>query len=299
MIAGTMSTASYNYVQGNYIGTDASGNVTAQITNANGGGVLVYGNVNGNVIGGVDAGQPNRIAGNRGYGVAAAKLTVDAIPFTVTPINNAILGNSIYATSSNTDLSSTYEAIDLISSRITVDLIAPYIPDTFGDLGLNDNDPSGSVPGEGNDYLNHPVITAASGVSSKLTVTYDAVAAGASTGQYRIEFYGNDSAARGQAKTFLGYANVAPGTGLTIELSAPSGYDFSGKYITASTTQINDDEVYGYFGATSEFAPSLAANVVATTGVLPEVGSNAGWLTLVLAGMIAAGIVWQQRRLKI
>ncbi len=260
--------------------------------------MLIYGNVVGSLIGGTEAGQGNRIAGNRGYGVGVGNITIDVIPLTIPTYGNTILGNSIYDTTPNPDLSDTVEAIDLLQTNITGDPQPPYLPDAFSDMGLNANDPSGSVPGEANDYLNHPVITAVSGTSGSLTVAYDVVAAGATTGQYRVEFYGNDTAGSGQAKTFLGYADVAPGTGLTASLTAPSGYDFSGKYITASITQLNDDEVNSGFGSTSEFSPSVAANVVATPSILPEVGAGVGLKALILGSMFAMAVVWHQRRLK-
>lgn len=298
IVAGSMATTTGAVVQGNYIGTNAAGAVDTDITAANGGGVLIYGNAVGNLIGGTEVGQGNRIAGNRGYGVGVGNITIDIIPMTIPAYGNTFIGNSIYDTTPNSDLSDTVEAIDLLQTNITGDPQPPYLPDAFSDMGLNENDPSGSVPGQSNDYLNHPVITAANGTSSTLTVTYDVVAAGASTGQYRVEFYGNDTAGSGQAKTFLGYADVAPGTGLTTNLIAPSSYNFSGKYITASITQIDDDEVNNGFGSTSEFSPSVAANVVATPSILPEVGAGVGLKALILGSMFAMAVVWHQRRLK-
>jgi len=109
-------------VQGNYIGTDASGLLNAGNTNS---GIIIQGTSVNNTIGGTGTGEANIIANNNGSGVLLASTVVD----------NTIRGNSIYG---NTGL-----AIDL-----------------NGDGSANSND-TGDTDSGANNLQNAPVLTSA------------------------------------------------------------------------------------------------------------------------------------------
>ena len=162
-----------NVVEGNFLGTDASG--VADLGNGNG--IYIVQGSN-DVIGGTASGAGNVIAfgkpsptgGTPGYGVVITSGTGDAI-----------LGNSIYDNA----------VIGIVLGG-----------------GQSSNAPGGPHSGP-NDLQNYPVITAAttSGGTTEIQGTLNSTANLA----FRIEFFANDIAdpsGYGQGRLYLGFATV-------------------------------------------------------------------------------------------
>ena len=216
-------------VQGNLIGTDASGNPGAAFASG-GAGVIVYGNVDGALIGGTGAGEANTIVGN-GLGVQVSSITVGGVE--LTPDNVAVLGNQIV---SNTGL-----GIEL--SRDTVDG-GGFAPDTS--VGVTANDAGDGDAGP-NDLLNFPELTGISG--NDITFNLDVAA-----GNYRIEFFSNpsglDASGHGEGEAYVGFLNIAhPGGGSQSFTGTIAGLG-AGVNLAATTTE----DLGGSFGSTSEFS---------------------------------------------
>lgn len=158
-----------NQILGNFIGTDDTG--LAGLGN-NGAGVRIL-NVQGNTVGGTQAGAGNVIAFNSGDGIQVSN---DA------GLGNAFLGNSIH---SNGDL-----GIDLNSD------------------GPTPNDPLDADSGP-NGLQNTPVLGTVTTNGSGVTITGTLLAAASSS--FRVEFFTNASAdlsGFGEGQTFLGFAHV-------------------------------------------------------------------------------------------
>lgn len=264
-----------NVISGNYIGTNASGNVDSAITAVQGEGVRISAAARNNLVGKSDnvvGSVGNRIAGNRDAGIAVRSYTANNFgPLTVTPVNNAVLGNEIYSNTSSgpiaaqTGLSTLGLGIDIYDATLDVFTGAPLPADFFADsytnLGLTPNDISDVDTGS-NSFMNSPVINSAiqNGTTMSVNLNLDANNADTSSNTYRVEFFANDSAdpsGYGEGQTYLGYANVANGNSQDLSVSIPNGTNLTGKVLSATTTAINTATNSG-FGATSEF--SLASS---------------------------------------
>jgi parallel beta-helix repeat protein len=165
-----------NLVQGNFIGTDASGTLVLGNTKD---GVIVQTGAASNTVGGTVSGAGNRIANNGGPGVA-----IGDAPGDPGSVGNAILGNAIYGNGP-------------AGSPIGID------------LGSNGPTPNGSGPNGPNHFLNFPIFQSVPTVASNAvtaTLTFSAVLANAS---FRLEFFLNSAADTPQGRTFLGAVSVA------------------------------------------------------------------------------------------
>jgi hypothetical protein len=198
------NTATQTLVQGNYIGTDATGTMAI----GNGwSGVLVLHPASNNTIGGTSGGAGNRIAFN-GIGGVFVNGGSD--------INrNAIRGNSIFA---NVGL-----GIDLTPSGIT-----PNDPGDF-DTGANN-------------LQNFPVLTSAVSVGGNVTI--QGTLNSTPNESFQIELFGNsacDASNNGEGQMFLGPATVGQtdfnGNG-SFSLVLPSA-SLSGSFISATATDSN------------------------------------------------------------
>lgn len=256
-------------ITGNYIGTNAAGNIDGAITAVQGEGIRISALANDNLISG------NRIAGNRGSGVAVRSYNVTgAIPNPYTPTNIAILGNEIYdnvaggPTPGEPGLGiDLYQAV-ASSFTFPADVIDA---DTYNGFGTNLNDvddaDTSSTPDYlPNAYMNHPILNSAIQNGTNLSVNLDLDAADTTdtNGNYRIEFFANnaaDDSGYGEGQTFLGSALVSNGTNKTASLTLLNGTDLTGKVLSATTTAINNTTESGY-GATSEFSPTEAVQVL-------------------------------------
>lgn len=235
-------------IQGNFIGVDISG--TTSLGNQSYG-ALFYADGQ-SLVGGEDPSQGNIIANNGIGGIAVLGGTFFGQPNQV-----AIIGNSIYDNGGiGTELAE--------ASGFTADI----------NVGTNPNDVGDSDTGP-NDYINHPIINSATYNGDDINVNFSLDAAGSPSGLYRLEFFANDGNTEGNGKTYLGFTNVSNGTSYTVEtLVVPSGYDMSGKYITATATQFDSSFDNGDFGSTSEFSVPVAFVLGASTGTPANSTSN-------------------------
>lgn len=220
--------ATGNLVQGNFIGTDASGSLP--LGNSGDGVSFVdqgspSGPPIGNAVGGTAAGAGNTIAfnGNRGVAVNAGR-------------QNAILGNSIH--------SNTLLGIDL------------------GSLGPTPNDPGDGDSGP-NDLQNFPAITQVTGSSVSGTLN------SRPNTTYRIEVFSSpacDPSGFGEGQRFLGATSV------TTDASGNASFTFAATigasdFVTATATDPTNN--------TSEFSACARRATAPTTLTLsPKADSN-------------------------
>jgi CSLREA domain-containing protein len=195
-----------NIVEGNFIGTDASG--TLAVPNHTG---VQFGTTpaNGNTIGGTAAGAGNVIAFNTGIGILMV-----GTPFGT---GNAILGNSIF---SNNGL-----GIDLGNDGVTV------------------NDACDADTGP-NNLQNFPVITSVTAGAGSTTVQ-GTLNSTASTGPYRIEIFASDAcdpSGFGEGRTFLGSttATTSGSCDGTFNVTLPVSVSPTAR-ITATATDPNNN----------------------------------------------------------
>ncbi len=198
----------------------------------------------------------------------------------------SILGNSIYSNAvGNGWFDGTGLGIDLLKF-IDTSPSPDGVPDIIQDQGPTLNDTADPDTGP-NNYLNFPVINAATQTDSTLAVNFDLDAADSTDGNYRVEFFANDStdpSDYGEGQTYLGSTTVNSGSGQEATLTLANGTDLTGKSITATTTAINNTTTSG-FGATSEF--SLATNITVTSASLADTGQS---ILKWLAGVIALAV---------
>lgn len=225
--------ANQNVVQGNLIGTDATGttavpNGFAGIRMDSSSGSSLSSN---NTIGGVIAGAANTIAFNNGYGVY------------VTGTSDSIRGNSIH---DNTGL-----GINLVGG-------------TEDSNGVTANDTGDADTGP-NNLQNFPVITGVTGTT--VSGTLNSLA----NTQFAIDVYDNsssDSSGFGEGATYLGSKSVTTDANGDATFSLTTGLVSSG-YVTATATTTAT-------GNTSEFSQAFLAGpiIVTNTGDSNTVGSG-------------------------
>ncbi len=194
-----------NLVEGNQIGTDATG-FTVAMGNALGGVVVEAGALN-NTIGGTVAGAGNVIAFNGGNGVTVGQNATD------TAAGNAVLQNTIFA-----------------NTKLGLNL---------GDDGVTQND-SGGHTGP-NLFEDFPVLSSVATANGATNITGTLSANPNST--YRIEFFSSvaeDSSRYGQGQTFLTFADVTTGGDGTASFSVQTPNPVNtGLFISATATDAN------------------------------------------------------------
>lgn len=268
-IVGFGGSSSNNTIQGNYIGTSSDGSINAGlIQNA---GIILSANSSSNTIGGVASGAGNRIAGNNGAGILINEVTIPG-PFTVSPMNNTILGNTVYGTSSGAINSFTYPGIGIDIAGVELDG-GFAIVDALNE-GPNANDAT-DVDSGANGYMNYPVLNSAKQTDSQLKLNLDLDAADSTLNdQYRVEIFANDSAdssGYGEGQTYLGAATISSGNGQDATITLPSGTNLTGKVLSATTTALSNTGTG--FGSTSEFSQVLGTVSVYIT---PAAGGSLG-----------------------
>lgn len=241
-------------LQGNFIGTDYTGNANSSIISGIGIAVTGAGNI---LIGGTEPGEGNIIAGVSGTGVALVEITVVPYGFTGVATKIPIIGNTINEVSvfrydgfgdSNLGIDHMIEFIyDLDPLEVELENQGP----TPNDVGDADTGPNG--------YINTPVLKAAQQVGNQLTVTYDLDATDSPSDSYRVEFFANDESTifgAGPAQTYLGAATgVTPGTDIIATLTVND--DVTNKALSATNTAIDNTTSSG-FGSTSELARNIS-----------------------------------------
>jgi hypothetical protein len=205
-------------IKGNRIGTQADG--TSALGNG-GNGILFNAGPTNTQIGGIAAGEGNRIAFNGGDGVQ-----IDA------GTGNSILSNSIHSNGTT-------------AQHLGIDL------GTDGATSNDDTDPDTGA----NNLQNVPTITSSSSSGGNTTIqgTLNSTASTA----FRVEFFSSaacDASGSGEGRTFLGFQNVTTdGTGNTaINASLPVTVT-AGEVVTATATDPA--------GNTSEFSACQTVSV--------------------------------------
>lgn len=219
-------------VQGNFIGTDASG--TAPLGNATNG---ISADTRDVIIGGTEPGAGNVIAFNRGKGVEV-KLGNDI----------AIRGNSIHS-----------------NGLLGIDLGG------FNMDGVSINDPGDADTGP-NFLQNYPLLTGAS--STGATTTVRGVFNSVANTTFTLDFYSNSQrkpTGLSEGQTYLGASSVTTDANgnasfnIMLPVATPAGH-----YITATATDP--------MGNTSEFSLSLLLNSAGLSifKAIPTYGIGAG-----------------------
>lgn len=259
-----------NTIQGNYIGTNLAGQVDSN-SSLNGGGISISGSDN-TLVGGADEGDTNIIAGNRGLAIGVGEVYLSLYDSTIGVARTSIIGNSIYDNreGSFSTVNVNGAGIDLL--RINLDN-SFQVSDTFN-ANSTPNDPSDLDTGA-NNYINFPVLNSITESSNgtQAIINYSLDAADSPVEQYRVEFFGNDEAdpsGYGEGQALLGAITSTNGANQQTTLTLPSGYSLAGKFISATTTAIDNTTASG-FGSTSEFSrvvqlPSAELQDLASTG---------------------------------
>ncbi|MBV9868209.1 MAG: CSLREA domain-containing protein [Abitibacteriaceae bacterium] len=223
-----------NIVQGNFIGIDITG--TSGLANG-GDGVAIYDSASNNTVGGIAAGEGNKIGHNKGAGVRVTDGTTPS-----STIGNSIRGNAI---SDNNAL-----GINLVGG-------------TENSFGVTANDAGDTDTGP-NNLQNFPVINYAtqSGTNAVVDGTLDTTAVNGTV--YSLDFYSTpatdiDPSGFGQGETYVTSTNV------TVDATGHAAFNLSltgvaaGNYITATATLTTGSL------DTSEFSK---ANLVQTSNVV-------------------------------
>jgi hypothetical protein len=187
-------------VEGNFIGTDASG--TTNVGNIIG--VDVFQDSSNNIVGGTAAGAGNVIAFNNGRGILAESGT-----------GNSFLANSIFSTSGSPGL-----GIDLkLDGGVT--------PNDAGDADFGPNN-----------LQNFPVLTSATSAGGDTTIA-GTLNSTANT-SFRIEFFSNtsiDPTGFGEGQTFIGSTTVTTDAGGNASFTTNTGSATpTGRFITSTAT---------------------------------------------------------------
>ena len=255
-------------IQGNIIGPDWKGDPL--VTNPQLGGIgmpPLAGPISTVLVGGTSPSQGNLIAYNKGTAVAIFSTTNAGLPL-YNSSDVAVLGNSIYGNVAEGSYPPSMSALG-------IDLANINLPEyTITGLGPTLNDAS-DVDAGPNYYMNFPVISSAVQNSTQLLVGFSLDAANSTVGgQYRVEFFVNDSpdvTGYGEGQKYLGFINTTNGTGKQANLVLDAGTNLSGKVLSATTTALSNATVSG-FGSTSEFAQDIAITVAAPA--LPPRGAK-------------------------
>ena len=230
---GVMLTGGASTVQGNLIGTDASG--ASPLPNV-GTGIFIDGGVNGNapgasnsVVGGTAAGAGNRIAFNGRSGIAVGPYATQGVFST----GNRLRGNSIYS-----------------NGLLGIDLVSATAPDSLDADGPSLNDTGDADTGP-NRMQNAPTLLTVDTAGGTTSVSGRLDSAPNQT--FAVDIYSNpscDPSGYGEGQTYLGStqattnaSGVATFSGSFTTPSAP------GQVITATSTDAA--------GNTSEFSACL------------------------------------------
>jgi hypothetical protein len=279
-----------NVVQGNYIGTDASGTRAVP----NGVGIGLLGGVYDNTIGGTLPGAGNVISGNGG-GIDIENTTADNLIqgnlIGTNGTSTAALGNRIYGIATGNDPTNNTIGGTASGAGNTIAFNGEYGVDLEGGTGtsilgnsIHDNASLGiNLASGANDNQAAPVLLAAtsSGTGTAIAGTLAAYPNSA----FRVEFFSNPSAAPGQGQTFLGFAQVSTDGQGNFSANLPTVLR-PGTFLSATATDAN--------GNTSEFAADITvkgALTVNTNSSLMLVGNNPPPLTGTVNGTPFTGSI--------
>ncbi|MGF1498852.1 MAG: Calx-beta domain-containing protein, partial [Elainellaceae cyanobacterium] len=258
--------ATNNQVIGNYIGTDAAGNLNNL---GNGEAGVAIAAASDNTVGGTMPGEGNLIMDN---GTGIMVLEVDAGLFgTFSANNNSLLGNAIND-----------------SMGIGIDLGTLQLNGDIDGLGVSPNDPGDGDTGA-NGLQNFPVLTSATVENGMLVV--EGTLEGMADQEYYLEFFANDmpdGSGYGEGQRFLGSQFIPAGMGgsMPFFFDVPLSPDFvaPGQTITATATAVNmmGNQEFDYLG-TSEFSAGIVLqgsslpNLVISEIMYNPDSSEPGW----------------------
>ena len=316
-----------NVIQGNYIGTDATGLLDRGNADR---GVQVESGADNTVIGGTAPGAGNVISGNGNDGIVIGDGASPGTGTTGTVVQGNLIGvgadgttplgndahgvhittvdaNLIGGTSAgagNTIAHNTWTGVLVQNSTASDNSILGNAIHSNGGVGidLGDNGATNNDSGDGdsgaNDLLNFPVISSATEVGGTVTVTFD-LDVPANPDQYRVEFFANPSGAdgsgNGEGEIYLSSTTTAPGTGITHTFAGSTG-----DVITATATRIDTGATSG-LSSTSEFsaaatvtgdplAPELWLSTAADVGSPSGVSALDSWSAGALLGFGDPGL---------
>jgi CSLREA domain-containing protein len=279
-------------VQGNKIGTKTDGTIDGSY--AQGVGIMLVGDIANSLIGGTIPGDGNIIASNGGVGIAVTGMDIAGF-LTILPANNSIIGNSTF--SNNPANVYGFPVPGLGIDNYLVNLDGSFVPQSTIETGVTVNDIGDTDTGP-NNFMNFPVINTATQDGNNLTIDLDLDAADTTdaNGNYRVEFFSNDTAdssGYGEGQTYLGYADVANGNNQIANITLANGTDLTNRTITATTTAYNNATASDY-GSTSEFSENQTITVISTgttdstnnttNGQLSNTGKNI--VAIIMAGII-------------
>ena len=298
----TGNTTTGTLIAGNYIGTDAGGNVALR---NEGDGIWLQNNV-GTTIGGTSATLRNVISGNNNSGTFADGIYVDggsghtiqgnyigvgadgstalgnywggvtiangatsiAIGGTAASAGNVIANNSWGVrvnTAGSTGISILGNSI-VANSQLGIDLNGDGVT-------VNDTD---DVDTGSNGLQNFPVLSSANTHGGDTTVTGSINSTANTT--LRIEFYSSpsgDASGNGEGQVFLGFVNVTTDAGGNAAFAVVlSGANVAAGHVVSATATV--DLSGGNYGSTSEFAANVTATANAPTIVVTPVDSTTG-----------------------
>ncbi|MFQ5967888.1 MAG: choice-of-anchor Q domain-containing protein, partial [Acidimicrobiia bacterium] len=223
-------------VQGNLIGTDATGSGPLGNTDD---GIDTGSGTAGSLIGGLGANEPNTIAYNGDLGLAFRNIA---------GLSGAVLRNSIYGNGSL--------GIDLATN------------------GITPNDP-GDVDGGPNGLLNFPVITSAGEAGGTVIVDFDLdLAAGDYRVEFFDNPSGADPSGNGEGEVLVSSVNIAH-TGSGVESFSHSFLGSAGDVITTTNTHCTNPGCTA-FDATSEFSGAVTVILLNSRPVLDPIGAQSG-----------------------
>ena len=282
-----------NLIQGNYIGTDASGNnggsfgskdkgisienASSNFIGTSGAGNVIVANAGGGIAIFGTQGRNNIIAGNR-IGVGAGGTTAIANPGGAgVTLDTGANGNRIggEARADANIIANNVERGVLVTSQAGVGnaILGNSIYNNVNlgiDLntdGVSPND-AGDADGGANNTQNYPVLNAVAGQT--ITGTLNSRA----SQNFRIEFFANaaaDPLGFGEGQTFLGFVNVTTNASgnAPISFTAPASSPLTGQFIAATATRITPTigtaiTAAGVFSDTSEFSRTIAGSGAVT-----------------------------------
>ncbi len=219
-----------NQILGNFVGVATNG--TTAIANGTNG--ILADNVTNNTIGGTEAGVGNTIAFNTGDGITVVNDL---------SVGNAVSGNNIFSNGQGDD------------TAIGIDL---------GDDGVTVNDDLDADTGP-NTLQNYPQLVFAEPVDNNTVVIGQFNSLPSTT--YRLEFFSNvevDPVGNGQGQTFIGTTEVTTNAegNATFTATLPETGNLAGQFITATATDINDNN-------TSEFSTPVTINTPPEVTITP------------------------------
>ncbi|HEX6623850.1 MAG TPA: Calx-beta domain-containing protein [Pyrinomonadaceae bacterium] len=260
-----------NKVQGNFIGTDPSGN---SILANSGTGIRIDLDAANNVIGGASVGERNVISGNGSSGIFIAGAHGNQVEGNYIGTNAAGTGglgntfsgvhigadSSSNSVKSNTIAFNTREGV-FVQSGTANHVVSNAIHSNGGlgiDLGADGVTPNDAGDGDAgaNNLQNFPVLTSATYAGGRLAIagTHDR-----SAGFYSYEFFASascDPSGNGEGErlitTFGGGGSNGGITNFVIGRTAPLP---AGRFITATATRVN--ELFENPSDTSEFSPCV------------------------------------------